>query len=1247
MESTDKDFRFMATNDLMSELQKETIQLDEDTERKVVRMLLKLLEDKNGEVQNKAVKCLGPLVNKVKDNHVELVVETLTQNMTRSTTGAEQLRDISSMGLKTVIGEIPATSCNLISIISKKIIGKLTDSVKQQSDVTVQLEALDILSDLLNRFGNILLPFHPSILEALLAQLSSDRLAVRKRSITAISFLTVSCDSQTLDCTINSLIRDLSRYQDAKSVMTDIGSVRTRIQCLASISRSSGHRFGGYLASLYSLVQLFAKVNDDELREYCIQTLEAFARKCPKEMGQYIQDVIQLTLKYLSYDPNYNYDDDDTEDDDMEMDNEDDNDSNDEYSDDDDMSWKVRRASAKCLEAIIVTRHDLIVELYQTVSPQLISRFKEREENVKVDVFQAYIALLKQTRSSTASALDHSCGITSSDMNGGINSPIGLLSVQVKDIVRSLHKLLREKSVKTRQGAFLLLTELIQVLPSSLRDDAATLIPGILYSMNDKNSSSNMKIDALSFLNSFMKTTPPEVFQPHTQSLLPAVIASVGDPFYKISSEALLVLTQMIRVIRPLPGQTDSAFAFDSYVKPIYDCTLSKLSSTDIDQEVKERAITCMGQVVSTFGDRLSQELTTCLMVMLDRLKNEITRLTCVKALFKIACSPFRLDVSPLLPQAFPILASFLRKNHRALKLDTLTLLDALCRNYGSYLNNESISVILTEAPPLINENDLHVSQLTLALLTSLIRTHSEMQDLAIIPQRILPEALLLVRSPLLQGTALQSVIDFFQALVTSSFPGLNYQQLVLQLTAPLSTSPNASPNILHKQAYVSIAKCVSAITVLDAELSVNVIRGYLNEVLSNNLGDAKLILVFLVIGEIGKVIDTSSVPNLKNVIVQAFSSPCDEVKTAASFALGSIAVGNLREYLPFVLREIESNGQRQYLLLHSLKEIINCQSVNPIMIQLLAPHLESVWIMLMNHCECPEEGTRNVVAECLGKLTVTNPGALLPRLKEQVKNRSPLTRATVVTAMKFTISDQPQAIDTFLKGCIADFLSAITDEDPAVRRVALVSFNSAAHNKPSLIRDLLPTLLPLLYNETVPRQELIREVEMGPFKHRVDDGLDIRKAAFECMYTLLDSCLDQIEVFDFLTRVEEGLKDHYDIKMLIYLMLVRLASLCPSAVLARMDRIIEALKTTCLSKVKANAVKQEFEKQDELKRSALRAFLSLMAIPAADKSPVVISFYDTIIKTQELSLLFDQIRRDTQQNSCSADLVISSMDTN
>lgn len=56
MTSSDKDFRFMATNDLLSELQKDSIKLDEDAEKKVVKTLLNLLKDTNAEVQNLAVK---------------------------------------------------------------------------------------------------------------------------------------------------------------------------------------------------------------------------------------------------------------------------------------------------------------------------------------------------------------------------------------------------------------------------------------------------------------------------------------------------------------------------------------------------------------------------------------------------------------------------------------------------------------------------------------------------------------------------------------------------------------------------------------------------------------------------------------------------------------------------------------------------------------------------------------------------------------------------------------------------------------------------------------------------------------------------------------------------------------------------------------------------------------------------------------------------------------------------------------
>ncbi|XP_053147989.1 cullin-associated NEDD8-dissociated protein 1-like [Hemicordylus capensis] len=1210
MTSTDKDFRFMATNDLMMELQKDSIKLDEDSEKKVVKMLLKLLEDKNGEVQNLAVKCLGPLVSKVKEYQVETIVDTLCTNMLSD---KEQLRDISSIGLKTVISELPppSTGSTMTANVCKKITAQLTGAIGKQEDVSVQLEALDILSDILSRLGGTLYSFHSSILNCLLPQLTSPRLAVRKRAIIALGHLVLTCNGNIFAELMEHLLAELKRNNSTSTT-------RTYIQCIAGISRQAGHRIGDYLEKMIPLIVQYCNVEDDELREYCFQAFESFLRRCPKEIGPHLPSVTGLCLKYITYDPNYNYDNEEEDEEEMmetENGEEEEQESDDEYSDDDDISWKVRRSAAKCLEAIVSTRHDLLQDFYKTLSPALISRFKEREENVKADIFCAYISLLKQT-------LPIQSWLHASDEASKENIPLTMLQNQVPNIIKALHKQLKEKSVKSRQGCFTLLTELANVLPGCLADHIPALVPGIVFSLTDKSSSSNMKIDTLSFLYVVLCNHSREVFHPHVQALLPPIVTCIGDPFYKITSEALLVTQQLVKVIRPL----DVPCAFDAkpYVRDLFSATLKRLKAADIDQEVKERAISCMGQIVCNLGDYLSSDLQPTLKIFLERLKNEITRLTTVKALTLIASSPLKIDLRPILAEGFPILASFLRKNQRALKLSTLTALDILIKNYSDSLKPAMIECVLMELPDLISENDMHVSQVAISFLTTLAKVYPS--SLSKISGTVLSELFQLVYSPLMQGGALNAIVDFFQALVVTKTVNMSYAELMKQLTNPIYSSSSGGASVsLHKQAYHSVAKCVAALSSVCPKEAPGMVNQFIQDVKNPKSSAAVKMLAFLSLAEIGHTMNLGAQKELKAVILEAFASPSEEVKSAASYALGNISVGNLKEYLPFMLKEIGGQPRRQYLLLHSLKEVISSSPADS-----LKPYVEDIWALLFKHCECTEEGTRNVVAECLGKLTVVNPSQLLPRLKKQLSSGSPYARSTVVTAIKFTISDQPQPIDPLLKGCIGDFLKTLQDSDLNVRRVALAMFNSAAHNKPSLIRDQLSTVLPHLYNETKIRRELIREVEMGPFKHTVDDGLDVRKAAFECMYTLLESCLDRLDIYEYLNHVEDGLKDHYDIRMLTFIMLARLSTLCPNAVLQRLERLIEPLRATCSTKVKAGSVKQEFEKQDELKRSAMRAVAALLTIPDVDKSPVMAEFSSQIRANAEMSSLFESIQKDS-----------------
>lgn len=906
----------------------------------------------------------------------------------------------------------------------------------------------------------------------------------------------------------------------------------------------------------------------------------------------------------------------------MELDEEDDLEDDEEYSDDDDMSWKVRRASAKCLASILGSRPDLLKDFYLAVSPKLIARFKEREENVKADIFHAYIALLRQTRPAVPSSGDKT-GVPTTGF-------LSMLSEQVQSIIKALHKQLQEKSVKTRQGCFTLMTELVTVLPGALSEHIHLIIPGIYFSLTDKSSTSNMKIDTLSFLACILSQHPPDVFYPHIPSIIQPVMVLISDPFYKITSEALSVAQNMVKVMRPMG--VDHGFDFRPYLPELYRSVLYRLQAADIDQEVKEKSIGCMGQIICNMGDYLTAELPSCLPIFLDRLRNEITRLTTVKALIMVAGSPIQsLDLSLLLND-MPLMATFLRKNHRGLKLSTLSCLDVFIQNYGGVMLSAHFEAILNELPALISEGDLHVSQLALALLTSIIQRQRSL--LPMIERNILPGALKLTTSPLLQGVALNSMLVFLTELVTKHENRLKYRDLLQMLTSPIyapqSTGQSSSSSLaVHKMAFHSIAKCTSSLTLACQKEADGIINKFVLDIKDPKSSDSVKLFALLAVGEIGCSVDLSSKSELKAVIVQAFSSDSEDIKAAASYALGHICVGNLNAYLPFILKEIEANTKRQYLLLHSLKEVISCQSKDHASVQALQPFLPSIWNLLFSHCESKEEGTRNVVAECLGKLTLIDPSNLLPQLQQHLSSDSSQMRSTVITAFKFTITDQPQPIDCLLKDCIQHFLKSITDPDLNVRRVSLTTLNSAAHNKPGLIRNLLGEILPHLYEETQVRKELIREVEMGPFKHTVDDGLDIRKAAFECMYTLLDSCLNHLEIFEFLTHVEDGLKDHYDIKMLTYLMLVRLSNLCPTAVLQHIDRIIEPLRTTVQAKVKANSVKQEYEKQDELKRSALRAVVALQQIPDADINPMLNDFIAQIRANSDTSAMFDAVQKD------------------
>eukprot|EP01133_Synstelium_polycarpum_P020468 gene20468-24560_t len=1185
MGSKDKDILFMATHDLANEMEKSSFRMDPLMEPKIVAKLLTLTDDSANNVQENVVKCLGLLINIVKEQIAIDMIDHLTKSLLES--GKEESIEISSIGIKTIIANMPADTSSIPVLVVKKVTPKVLEGIqnsKPGDKTEVKMYCLDILNDILTKYGP-LVPHLEQVRDVVLPNLSATRPATRKRAINCLSSFSIPATDELFYGLADNIIKQIEEAKKADHIST-------LIQLIGAIGRSSGFRLGKYLPKIMPYI-IKSCDNDkfehnDELKENCLLCFESIIEKCQKDVSPYLQDIIALSLKYIKFDPNYT-DEDDEDVDEMETDNEEEEeeeeDEDADISDDDDISWKIRRSASKTLCAVISYRPELLTALFDKVAPALYSRFKEREENVRLDIFSTFVLLMKQSQKKN---IDPKC--------------IASLKQQAPRLVAAIKKPMNDKSIRTRVGVFQLLRELIILVPGILSEYIGSLIGGITGSLSEKNTNSNLKIETLSFLRILFANHPAAIFEPHAKVLSSLIVKCIREPYYRISSEALRVCQEFIRVIAP--GATD----FRALVPEIYEATLHQLKAQDIDQEVKESAISCMGTVISTYGDVLQSQLTPCFTILLDRLENEITRVITLKAFSKIITSPVKVDISPMLGKSIELLSTFLRKNNRSLKQTTIVVLNDIAVHNPNAITLAQLPNILTELASNINESDLQLTHLSFIFYQNLLKSQPAAGWSQLVKEKLLPPTLLLLKSSLLQGVALDSLLTLFKIITGLNEAGITYNDLMAIL---METATQIKPPVT-RQSFASISQCIAAIsTSTTPENRASTIQKLVKNLSSGN--DALILLSLTCIGEIGRRTDLSSFTTIQSEIIKTFDANNEEVKQVAAMSLGNVAVFSLNTYVPFILENIKSQPKKQYLLLHSLREAIVKLSHSADGIKCILPFLPQILPLLNENAINEEEGTRNIVAECLGKLLIVSPVEIIPQLEAKI-NGSVLERSTAVTSIKFAILEDKETVEKYLSPCISKFLSLLKDTDLVVKRSALLTLNYIAHNRPSLISQDLPTYLPILYSDSKIKPELIREVSLGPFKHKVDDGIEIRKTAFECMYTLLDTSIDKIEILPFLESLAGGLKDtQHDIKLLCHLLIIRLASVNGQGLLEGLNGLVEPLKLTLLAKVMDAAVKQQVERNDECIRSALRATAAIHRIPSSES---IVKFEDFIRTT-------------------------------
>lgn len=89
-------------------------------------------------------------------------------------------------------------------------------------------------------------------------------------------------------------------------------------------------------------------------------------------------------------------------------------------SDDDDTSWKVRKAAVKVISAVVQARPDLLPDTYALCGAELVRRFKEREENVRLDILACYTSIVQASAGALSSSAAASVAAASSSSSAGM-----------------------------------------------------------------------------------------------------------------------------------------------------------------------------------------------------------------------------------------------------------------------------------------------------------------------------------------------------------------------------------------------------------------------------------------------------------------------------------------------------------------------------------------------------------------------------------------------------------------------------------------------------------------------------------------------------------------------------------------------------------------------------------------------------------------------------------------------------------
>ncbi len=1126
----------MALHDLERHLERDGGVVPEAEQPNVLQAIYNSFSERerHSEVHTNAVRVLGPLIRKLTDRNQENLVVALADIVVapRTTTATPQeiavMRENASMGLRgiaealTSLKDRPETAKT-----AQAAVNRLVQGLGTKIAANIRAEVYDVLAELVEGYGKQLAELHGKLQQLALEDIAADASvdgSTRKKASTCLARLSVHTTEDQFAVVLKFVTDGLKAASGEK--------LRQYVLLINTLSRTAASRFGSsvevivalFLGELRRLNALSEEAKEspesDGTREQIFQCLESFVGRCSGFMGSLLQQVIQSCLEHVAWDPNF-CDDGVTGDEALD----DDGDEEEICEDDSDVSWRVRKASAKCLAELFRSREDLLADNIRKIvlEGKLYLRFRERVEQVLGEILEVVAVAVRSCKVILPASFDKSMAspsAVSGSFAGGSHRTVvehkeeSKLFAEVKDkMMQQLVTLCSHKVPHIKLSAFVIIRDLLVILGT----DIASSIPQCVAAARSQLTLSvshkllpqlRTEVVTVSTLlcSIAVKSGVPQYHQ-DVEQLVGPILGAISDRNLKTVVAALTAADELVNVA--LSSQNSVALS-----KQIFDAVASRLKAVDADQDVKRAATKAMATVLVQLEASLSAfsadvALTHDLLLLL--MKNETTRIAAIQCVVAI----IRTRISETVILGFVAeLVSFLRKTDRNVREAAVRALAVIVRLHPAAVqkSRQNVDAIIqelgSENAALLSDKELFLAGLSLTLAEVLVSIPSAQPALLNI---VAPATFRLLRGPLSQGQVLTNASLFLRKLAHAN--GSSYGDLLAMTTAEVKTATAVTlPNI---------AVAVGAVVAADPDESRR------KKSTASFCQTAEKVVGLCCLGEIGHA-GCVLPQDARDYILSGMTNQSEDIRSVAIRALGRAASTKANaDLLDRIATAIVASSGEAFYFFRAIKEAI-AASTNGDSTSSLADAATRAKIqrMLLTASNRDDDSLIDIIGECIGRLAPFD-FSIMDSLADAIRQaQSQIVQATVVCGVKYAVSSlHSRADEEAVARQLPVFLGVLQrSATVSLRRSVLQLLSTLAIARPRLLlTDLSRThTIPALIAELAVDKALVSDIDLGPFKHRVDKGAEMRKIAFETLVTLVDGLFRTNPVLDMAGAIEQ-----------------------------------------------------------------------------------------------------------------------------